>query len=81
MPGGKKYSCLLYTSFERVRKDPDGVGILFAAPQQFRSAVRQDDGSGSGVGLGVARHQPPALFPVESSVCLLYTSADAITLS
>lgn len=54
--------------FERIGKDPDRVGTFFATSQSLCGAVGQEDLSGSGVSLGVARHQPPTLFLVDGSV-------------
>ena len=41
--------------------------MLLAVSQQLCGTVRQDNLSGPGIGLGVACHQTPALFFVESA--------------
>ena len=48
-------------------ENPRRKGLFLPLPQQLCCAGRQDNFPRSGIGLGVARYQPAALFPVESA--------------
>lgn len=60
---------------KRIVKNPGREGLFLPLPQQLCCAGRQDDFPRSGIGLGVARYQPAALFPVEGAADFENTAA------